>query len=293
MDNANNNVPPSEMIVDVRPVLDHIGAWRGAWVVSTCVGRNGRINKRWIEPLRDGQIKCGSLGVFNGDIFEQQQDYYDAKYDIVTVESINPKAIGFNQGIDFVTYNVYSPKHGFDGISSQRLDVDVLGGYSCDIACVGNNLLLDKDDRILANLTTEENIYDLWNGRNLKKYNLRLDRDGTKRKYRTVKYPYESIGMPAVMLGHGIGNVNTDFVFIPEYNKGSKCDIHIEGLWQPMPRPSDIVLLEATEQENVFVLKKNLTLYCQNQEMDKKFGLVEYQNKMRRVWEKALRNEHQ
>ena len=46
MNNANNNVPPLEMIVDVRPVLDHIDAWRGAWVVSTCVGRNGRINKK-------------------------------------------------------------------------------------------------------------------------------------------------------------------------------------------------------------------------------------------------------
>ena len=88
IDNNTDNNKALEMIVDVRPVLDHIGAWRGAWVVSAYVEQNGIINKRGIEPLRDGQIKCGSLGVFNGDEFQQQQDYYDAKYDIAKVMSV-------------------------------------------------------------------------------------------------------------------------------------------------------------------------------------------------------------
>ena len=287
MNNANNNVPPLEMIVDVRPVLDHIGAWRGAWVVSAYVEQNGRINKRWVEPLRDGQIKCGSLGVFNGDTFEQKQDYWGAKYDIVTVQSINPFATGFNSGFDYITYNTYAPKSGFDVISAQRRDSAFLGGSDCNIATVGNSLLINKDNHIATNLTTEENIYNLWNGHDLQKYNLRLIRnnDGGIKEFYTAKHPYEYAGMPAVVMGRGMRNTKSDFVFIPEYNKVCKCDIRIEGIWQPMPRPSDIVLLETTEQENVFVLKKNLTLDLQNREMDKKFGLAEHQEKIRGFWE--------
>ena len=98
--------------------------------------------------------------------------------------------------------------------------------------------------------------------------------------------------MPAVMMGRGMRNTKSDFVFIPEYNKVCKCDIRIEGVWQPMPRPSDIVLLEATEQENVFVLKKNLTLDLQNREMDKKFGLAEHQAEIRRKIEEAMHGNH-
>lgn len=269
-----------EMIVDVRPVKGH----KSAWVISACVEDNGRIHERYIEPFDPEQIKCGSLGVFDGDKFEQQQDYYDTEYDIATVESKEPVH-------DCVMYNTYSPKCGFDIISSQRRDHNFLGRYDCDIASVGNNLLLDKHGNILANLTTRKNVRDLWNGCNLKKYNLRQFRNkaGKITKYNTATYPYECRGMPAVMLGHGIGrNTNAEFVFVPQYNKVLKCDILIQGVWQPMPRPSDIVLLNPTDFEEEFVLLQNLTLDVQNREIDKKFGRAEYDAKIRDMWQNAL-----
>lgn len=272
-----------EMIVDVRPVLDHIGAWRGAWVVSAYVEQNGRINKRWVEPLRDGQIKCGSLCIFNGDEFQQQQDYYDAKYDIAKVMSVYKNSFFGDETYDSWHYNVYSAKAGFNQFYP--------GDFYYDVAKTDNVVLLDENGKYLVNLTTQENIYDLLHGHNIRKYNLNPIHDdkGKILKYNTAKYPYEYAGIPAVVLGKGVCRTPGSFVFIPQYPDITRISIIDDGIWYPIPRPSDIVLLEPTKKENEFMLKKNLSMEYQNREMDKKFGLVEHQAQMRRVLEEAQR----
>ena len=278
MNDSKNNVLPLEMIVDVRPVVDH----SGAWVVSACVEQNGKINKRWIEPLIDGQIKCGSLGVFNGDKFDQQQDYYDAKYDIATVQSVYKHSFFGDESYDSWHYNIYSPKAGFYQFYP--------GDFYYDVARADNRVLLNENGKFLVNLTTMENIYDLCNGHNLRKYNLISIHDdkGKIVKYNnTAKYPYEYAGIPAVILGKGVCRTPGFFVNSQLLPDVSRIYIKDDGIWQPIPRPSDIVLLEATNKEDTFVLKKNLTLDSQNHEMNKKFGLAEHQNKIRRAFEET------
>lgn len=252
-----------EMIVDVRPVREH----KGAWVVSTCVEANGVIIKRYIESYE--YIKCGALGVFNGYEFQEHQNYYDAKYDIAKVQSVHKNSFFGGSAYDKWIYNVYSPKGGFSQFYPSN--------FYYDVARADNIVLLDNNGRYIANLTTEENAYDLYFGRNLYKYGLLKNSKG----YRTISE--EKSVMPAVVCGAGVCNTRGVFIYIPERSRTVQAKIVNDGVWYPVPRPSDVVLLQPTTHDDTFSLNTNLSLNLQNRETDKKFGLEEYRANIRRM----------
>ena len=276
-----------EMIVDVRRPDSTI--LTGAWVISSCVEQGGKIKKRWIEPFRNDKIHCGLVGFFDGDnpdeidsdSFHKLATYWDAEYDIAKVSSVFKNSFFGDEYYDSWHYNVYSPKNGFGQFYP--------GSFYYDVARADNVVLLDKNGSFIANLTAQENIYDLCNGHNLQRYNLRAIHDikGKIIKYNTAKYPYEYAGIPAVILGKGVCKTPGTFVFVPQHPNITKIDIINEGVWQPIPRPSDVVLLQATKEKDEFVLEKNLTLNLQINEMDQKFDLAEHQYQLRSMYENA------
>lgn len=278
-----------EMIVDVRRPDSTI--LTGAWVISTCVEQGGKIKKRWIEPFRNDKIHCGLVGFFDGDnpdrinsdSFHKIETYWDTKYDIAMVKSVHKEEpFRMDPEYDNWSYNIYSPKSGSDQFAMRR-------GHS-NVAKVGNIVLVNSGsiaEKFIANLTVQENIYDLTRGWNLQKYKIWFRNWDNKYLTKSDK-PKEVI--PAVVCGSSMKDVSKCSVFIPQYSDIKEIKITVEGVWQPLPAPSDIVLLKSIK-DDVAVLEENLTLYAENREMNEKFGWNTHRREIAEAMQKQTERE--
>ena len=261
-----------EMIVDIRDK-----GFNGALVVSTCVEQNGKIRKRWMAPFACRHIKPGSVGVFKGDDeFVVKDSYWNTEYDIAVVRSVfKERPLRFEPAHDYMAYGVYSPKGGFNDTSTKRCHL------TYDFAKEGNLLLLTDYYQFVANLTAEENIYDLCHFQGLYKYG--IAKDIVPGRYLSMK-TYRRV-IPAVVRGCSLEN-SEYLVCIPEYPDITELDLVNNIRMQPGPRPSDVIQLAVPDKEKERVkervLEKNLTVQLQTMAMDEKFGATP---DLKRMWE--------
>ena len=100
MDNKNGNL---EMIVAVRTTK----GFKDACVVSVLPNQKYQIQKRYVDSIKDSNIRCGSLGVFSGNEFQQLQDYQSAEYDIAKVLHVFKTSHFVDESYDSWHYDVY------------------------------------------------------------------------------------------------------------------------------------------------------------------------------------------
>ncbi len=253
-----------------------------AWV-SFANLQGDYFSKRWTDLSKNKQIKYGTIGAFDENReFCGAQDYFDLgnRYSVGQVMSVehckvrSAPAYKYHMGLangDFETSFVES---------------------SAQLATVGNRLLVHYEKYIM-NLTTMENCWNLSNHYNIRKYGLRPSYCGlSARKYLPAAGEYKNykgeVVMPAV-----VGRYYGDDLFrvFKPYPRSENCwhNIHIliKGKWFPLPRPSDIVLLQIEEKDK-FVLKDNLTMSAQLRDMQNKFGLPQHQAAMIELWQKTF-----
>lgn len=258
-----------EMIVDVRRPDSTI--LNGAWVTSACVEQNGEIKRRWVERIQMSGLHCGLVGwfdnkknnIFNSDNFHQVKDYWNTGYDVARVFSVTrERPFRMEPEYGYWLYNGYSPKSGW--IQS------AMHTGNNNVASVGNMILL-KDgcikENFVANLTTQGNIHDLINDYDLKRYKIWFNVGNNK--YMTQSDKPKEV-MPAVVCEQSMKDSSKFSVFVPQYLEIKDIKIVIEGAWQPLPRPSDVVLLK-TIKDNSAVLEENLTLSAENRAMNEHF----------------------
>ena len=257
-----------------------------AWVSFVGLD-NGLFFKRWKDLSRYEQIKCGAVGTIDmDDIFHSVQNHFDIKqpYSVAKVLSVDQAV--FN-GRNAYKYHV--------GLSTGDFD-KCLTISDSPVAICGNDLLL-RYDAYKMNLTMIGNCWDLWHHHNMRKYGLcpsyggsvlyRYWNDAFKKGYKN--YKGEKI-IPAVVQ-HGYGDDEKMFrIFTSEV----ECDhwrdiqINVEGMYQPKPRPSDIILLKKTDDKDKFVLAENLTVSAELRNMQNKFGLRQHQAAMMESYQKCF-----
>lgn len=248
-----------------------------AWV-SFANLEGGNFIKRWTDLLKNEQIKYGTIGEFDENReFHSTQQYFDLKqrYSVGQVISVE-------QGDYYYKYHV--------GLANDEFDTSFVDSRTQQ-ATVGNKLLL-LYDKYKMNLTTMENCWDLLNHYNMGKYGLRPSYRGfVANKYCPIAANKEytnskgELVMPVVVSGYYGDNLFR--VFKPE-NRWHNINIVVSGKWRPLPRPSDVVLLEQTEDEDKFILADNLTMSAELRNMQNKFGLPQHQAAMAEYYQKCF-----
>lgn len=255
-----------------------------AWVsFANLQGRT--LTKRWTDLSKNKQIKYGAIGMFDENKeFRGTQDYFDLenRYFVGQVVSVE-KSLFLNRPV--YKYHV--------GLANGDFDRSLVES-SEQLATVGNWLLLHYD-KYMMNLTTMENCWNLLNHYNVGKYGLRPSYSGlladkycplaAKKEYKNSK---SELVMPAVVTNY-YGD-NSFRAFVPSYIKNYYRDIDIvsSGVLRPLPRLSDIVLLDPTEEDGKFALMDNLTMSVELQDMQKKFGLPKHQAEMMEYYKKTF-----
>lgn len=239
-------------------------------------------SKRWVDLSKNEHLKYGKIGEFDENReFRGTQDYFDLKqrYSVGRVESVE-QATFFKCPV--YKYHVLLADGDFDTTFIESSD---------QFATVGNWLLLHYEKYIM-NITTMENVWNLFNHYNVKKYGLRPSyRGSVANKYcptaadKEYKNYQGKVVTPAVVSRH-YGD-NQFCVFAPQKRW---CDIQIviSGKFLPLPRPSDVVLLDKTEEKDKFVLVDNLTMAVEARDMQNKFGLPSHQANMRDCYQNCF-----
>lgn len=279
------------MVVNIEQTKKQNKQYPGfAWVAFAGL-QNRRFYKRWIDLSKNEQIKCGMIGEFDkNDEFHGVQECFDLKqqYCVGQVMSVE-KSLFLKRPV--YKYHVGLVNGDFDTSfveSSEQLAIE------------GNSLLLYYEKYIM-NLTVMENCWNLWHHYNVRKYGLRPSYSGLMankhcfapdvKEYKNQK---DELVMPAVISEYG-GGISFSF-FSPHAINGNywhNVRIAIEGIYRPFPRPSDIVLLEQTEEENKFILADNLTMTAQLRNMQNKFGLPQHQAEMAEYYKECFGGERE
>lgn len=252
-----------------------------AWV-SFANLQHGNFTKRWTDLSKNAQIKYGTIGAFDENReFHSTQDYFDLgnRYSVGQVISVE-------QG-KFHLSPVYKYHMGLANGEFETSFVE----SSEQRATIGNRLLVYYEKYIM-NLTTMENCWDLLNHYNVGKYGLRPSYCGLLANkycptavYKEYKNRKGELVMPVVVSQYYGDDLFC--VFEPE-NRWRNIRIVISGKWQPLPRPSDMVLLAQTEDKDKFVLVDNLTMSAQLRNMQNKFGLPKHQAEMMDYYQKSF-----
>lgn len=256
-----------------------------AWVSFANLAGSNFI-KHWMDLSKNEKIKYGTVGVFDetGNLFFCTQEYFDLK---------QRYSVGQVMLVEQGTF-LHRPRYRYHvGLANGDFDTSVVDSPE-QLATVGNRLLLFYD-KYKMNLTTTENCWNLLNHYNVGKYDLHPSYRGfMANKYWNNAHGQEykncdnKLVQPVVISKHIDGN--SFWGFFPQVETKNRWrDIHIvvEGVYRPLPRPSDIVLLEQTEEKDTFILADNLTMSAQLRDMQNKFELPQHQAEMTEYYQKC------
>lgn len=253
-----------------------------AWV-SFANLQGDYFSKRWTDLSKNKQIKYGTIGAFDENReFCGAQDYFDLG---------NRYSVGQVMSVEHCKFRSAPAYKYHMGLANGDFETSFVES-SAQLATVGNRLLVHYEKYIM-NLTTMENCWNLSNHYNIRKYGLRPSYCGlSARKYLPAAGEYKNykgeVVMPAVVNRYYGDDLFR--VFKPSFWPDKRWhDIHIliKGKLLPLPRPSDIVLLQIEEKDK-FVLKDNLTMSAQLRDMQNKFGLPQHQAAMIELWQKTF-----
>ena len=256
-----------------------------AWV-SFANLQGDLFSKHWTDLSKNEQIKYGTIGAFDKNReFCGTQDYFDLE---------NRYSVGQVMSVEHCKVHSAPAYKYHMGLANGDFETSFVES-SAQLATVGNRLLI-RYEKYIMNLTTMENSWNLLNHYNIRKYGLWPSYCGlSAKKYCPTadnkeykNYKGETV-MPAVVSKHYGDDSFCVFKPVPRpENCWHVVHILIRGNWYPLPRPSDVVLLEQTEEKDKFVLKDNLTMAAQLRDMQNKFGLPQHQAAMIELWQKTF-----
>ncbi len=279
MDNDDKNL---FMVVNIEKSKRHPNY---AWV-SFANLQGDYFSKRWTDLLKNKQIKYGTIGAFDENHeFCGIQDYFDLgnRYSVGQVMSV--------EHCKFHSAPVYKYHMG---LANGDFDTSFVESAE-QLATVGDRLLV-RYEKYIMNLTTMENSWNLLNHYNISKYGLWPSYCGFSAKKhcptadnKEYKNHKGEVVMPAVVSRYYGDDLFCVFKPVPRpENCWHYVHILIREKWYPFPRPSDVVLLEQTEEKDKFVLVDNLTMSAQLRDMQNKFGLPQHQAAMIDYYKKTF-----